>query len=92
MKDAEYKALATDIHGRWRDLGRKINPALLGSTQTSLIYLDNAFIVPGGRFREMYYWDSYWTILGLLESEMMDTVKGKVVYVSTYAIYMVNLA
>ena len=40
------------------------------------MYLDKPFIVPGGRFREMYYWDSYWTIQGLLVSEMYDTVKG----------------
>lgn len=26
------------------------------------------FIVPGGRFNEMYGWDSYFTVLGLLES------------------------
>ena len=34
------------------------------------------FVVPGGRFREVYYWDSYWTILGLLASEMTTTVRG----------------
>lgn len=33
-------------------------------------------IVPGGRFREFYYWDSYWIIRGLLHSEMYDTAKG----------------
>jgi len=41
-----------------------------------LIYMEEPFIVPGGRFREVYYWDSYWTILGLLVSGMHDTVKG----------------
>ena len=45
--------------------------------QYSLIYMENPFIVPGGRFREMYYWDSYWTIQGLLVSQMKDTVKGE---------------
>lgn len=33
-------------------------------------------IVPGGRFLEFYYWDSYWIVRGLLHSEMYDTVKG----------------
>lgn len=33
-------------------------------------------IVPGGRFREFYYWDSYWIIRGLLVSEMYETAKG----------------
>jgi alpha,alpha-trehalase len=36
-----------------------------GSEQSSLIPLPNPYIVPGGRFREIYYWDSYFTMLGL---------------------------
>ena len=55
-------------------MGRKIKDDLAG--KTSLMFMEKPFIVPGGRFREMYYWDSYWTILGLLVSEMHDTVKG----------------
>lgn len=42
----------------------------------SIIYVDHPVIVPGGRFREFYYWDSYWIIKGLLHSEMYTTVKG----------------
>jgi len=34
----------------------------------SLIALTRPYIVPGGRFREIYYWDSYFTALGLLDS------------------------
>lgn len=32
--------------------------------------------MPGGRFREFYYWDSYWIVRGLLYSEMTKTVRG----------------
>lgn len=32
--------------------------------------------MPGGRFREYYYWDTYWIIRGLLYSELFQTVKG----------------
>lgn len=42
----------------------------------SIIYVKNGVIVPGGRFLEFYYWDSYWIVKGLLHSEMYDTVKG----------------
>lgn len=38
--------------------------------------MPNPVIVPGGRFREFYYWDSYWIIRGLLYSEMDQTAKG----------------
>ena len=31
-----------------------------------LLYLPNAYVVPGGRFNEMYGWDSYFIVLGLL--------------------------
>ena len=40
----------------------------------SMMYVPHPFIVPGGRFREFYYWDSYWIIQGLLLSEMNHTV------------------
>jgi alpha,alpha-trehalase len=42
----------------------------------SIIYVKDGVIVPGGRFREFYYWDSYWIIQGLLHSEMYTTAKG----------------
>ena len=34
-------------------------------TWSSLLPLGHPYIVPGGRFREIYYWDSYFTMLGL---------------------------
>lgn len=34
----------------------------------SLLQLPHCYIVPGGRFVELYYWDSYFTMLGLAES------------------------
>ena len=69
--------LAKDLHRRWRDLGRQIKSEVKNSPEKySLIPLEHPFIVPGGRFREMYYWDSYWTIQGLLVSEIYETVLG----------------
>ena len=40
----------------------------------SLVYVPNPFIIPGGRFRESYYWDSYWVVQGLLLCQMNQTV------------------
>ena len=40
----------------------------------SLISLSRPYIVPGGRFREIYYWDSYFTALGLIDSGKADMV------------------
>lgn len=44
----------------------------------SLIGLPHDYIVPGGRFREIYYWDSYFTLLGLVASNDMITVRNMV--------------
>ena len=43
--------------------------------RSSLIPLPNPYVVPGGRFREVYYWDSYFTMLGLVQSGRIDLVK-----------------
>jgi len=44
----------------------------------SLLALPRPYVVPGGRFRELYYWDSYFTMLGLLESGRRDLVEDMV--------------
>ena len=76
-QDVRYKEFARSLHRKWLALGREIELKVKDRpSMYSLVYLENPFIVPGGRFRECYYWDSYWTILGLLASEMNDTVKG----------------
>jgi alpha,alpha-trehalase len=33
-------------------------------------------VVPGGRFREVYYWDSYFTMLGLVRDGRRDLAQG----------------
>lgn len=51
---------------------RKLWPLLTRQPDTirgsSLIPLPYPYIVPGGRFREIYYWDSYFSMLGLQQS------------------------
>jgi alpha,alpha-trehalase len=45
---------------------------------SSLLPLPYPYIVPGGRFREVYYWDSYFTMLGLKESGEIKTIRNMV--------------
>jgi len=59
----------------WNFLERKPDEILPGST---LLPLPNPYIVPGGRFREIYYWDSYFTSEGLAVSGRMDMVENMV--------------
>src|SRR5439155_8290579 len=43
-----------------------------------LLYLENSYVVPGGRFNEMYGWDSYFIIVGLLREGRIDLARGMV--------------
>jgi alpha,alpha-trehalase len=43
-----------------------------------LLYLPNRYVVPGGRFNEMYGWDSYFIIRGLLEQGDRDLARGMI--------------
>lgn len=43
-----------------------------------LLYLPNPYVVPGGRFNEMYGWDSYFIILGLVRDGRIDLARGMV--------------
>jgi alpha,alpha-trehalase len=56
----------------------------LGEIDTSkiqphgLLYLENKYVVPGGRFNEMYGWDSYFIIRGLLRAGRVELARGMV--------------
>ena len=43
-----------------------------------LLYLENRYVVPGGRFNEMYGWDSYFIIVGLLRDGRLDLAQNMV--------------
>lgn len=47
-------------------------------SNSSLLPLPHSYVVPGGRFREIYYWDSYFTMLGLRESARHDLIEDMV--------------
>ena len=46
--------------------------------ESSLIPLPHPYIVPGGRFMEIFYWDSYFTMLGLQVSKRIDMIQNMV--------------
>ena len=76
IEDGALKDLAIEMNNIWKKLTRKIAKDKTEiEAKSSLIYLEHPFVVPGGRFREVYYWDSYWTVKGLLLCKMFDTTK-----------------
>jgi alpha,alpha-trehalase len=64
--------MSEHIRNLWPLLAR---PPDTPHAYSSLIPLPYAYVVPGGRFREVYYWDSYFTMLGLIASGRTDLVK-----------------
>jgi len=43
-----------------------------------LLYLPNRYVVPGGRFNEMYGWDSYFIVRGLLRAGRVELARAMV--------------
>lgn len=88
----QEKDAAIHISNLWPVLKRKADtpPALESKTVhgLSLLPLPYPYVVPGGRFRETYYWDSYFTMLGLAvsgEVELMENmVKNFDYLIATY--------
>lgn len=77
--DSNLAKFAKDLNARWKDLLRKFDPnQICQNCKTSAILTKNPFVVPGGRFIEYYYWDSYWIIESLLISEMNQTAKNMI--------------
>src|SRR5690349_8565744 len=65
------QSLRDHINWLWPELTRTTTTVPAWS---SLIPLPEPYVVPGGRFREVYYWDSYFTMLGLAAAGEDDLV------------------
>jgi alpha,alpha-trehalase len=82
------KPVTDNIESLWTVLTRKPD-----NTNGSLIPLPHSYIVPGGRFGEIYYWDSYFTMLGLKVSgkhEMLENMVNNFSYLIDKIGYIPN--
>lgn len=75
-KPGEYKAnpdhtITQHISELWTVLERRNR-----LNRGSLLALPNAYIVPGGRFSEQFYWDSYFIMLGLAADKRWSMIEG----------------
>ena len=83
--------IVTHVKNLWKVLKRAPDTSVSADpadSLSSLLPLPYPYIVPGGRFREIYYWDSYFTMLGLKESGeyamMENMVKNFAYLIETY--------
>jgi alpha,alpha-trehalase len=67
----KVETLPVDIH--------HLGEITTGNVETpGLLYLPNKYVVPGGRFNEMYGWDSYFIVRGLLLAGRVELARGMV--------------
>jgi alpha,alpha-trehalase len=68
------KPILQHLQELWPELTREPRVTKGGT----LIPLPFQYVVPGGRFREIYYWDSYFTMLGLQVNRQVDLMQHMV--------------
>lgn len=75
FKSDPNKSTIEHIKSLWPYLKREADEFVEGS---SLIPLSKPYIVPGGRFNEIYYWDSFFTMLGLKKHGEIEVIQDMV--------------
>ncbi|GMH33591.1 hypothetical protein BSKO_01425 [Bryopsis sp. KO-2023] len=70
---------AFDLNKLWRSLCRKTGNAVTSHPDRhSLIGLPHPMLIAGDRFLEIYYWDSYWIVKGLLVCGMVTSAEHQI--------------
>lgn len=70
----DYDKLFDFMHNAWPQLVKEFH----GPVKNSLLPLPNPYVVPGGVFKEMYYWDSFFIMQGLKISRLDNLLDGMV--------------
>ncbi|KAK6251492.1 hypothetical protein SCA6_005497 [Theobroma cacao] len=77
VENPEVRAWALEVHALWKNLSRKVSTSVHQHPELhTMLPLPGPVVIPGSRFREVYYWDSYWVIRGLMASKMYATAKA----------------
>ncbi|EST04817.1 Glycoside hydrolase, family 37 [Kalmanozyma brasiliensis GHG001] len=83
VEDEVVRDWLKQVHSYWELLARTTNSSSPSGVQcdgcvSSFIPFNESrvFVVPGGRFRELYYWDTFFVIEGLITSQLQSVVKA----------------
>jgi alpha,alpha-trehalase len=71
--DPQGVELREHLNRHWDFLKRSPDSEI---ARSSLLPLPEPYVVPGGRFREIYYWDTYFTMEGLAASDRLDLIEN----------------
>jgi alpha,alpha-trehalase len=79
---AQVEEMQRRCHVQVKALPEKIvRPGQLDTSKLDppgLLYLEHKYVVPGGRFNEMYGWDSYFIVRGLVREGRIELAKGMI--------------
>ena len=81
QEDVVIKEFVQKVIEIWPDLTRTYNSTTdCDDCPNSFVPINNTFVVAGGRFREPYYWDTFWIIEGLLRTggSFTEITKGTI--------------
>jgi alpha,alpha-trehalase len=82
INDTVIREFTEKVIDIWPDLTRRYDQDSKNCSDcpNSFIPVNRSFVVAGGRFREPYYWDSYWIIEGLLRTggSFVDIAKNTI--------------
>jgi len=76
--DPSYKTDSSSVEEHIRNLWHVLKKPADKRISGTLIPLKYPYIIPGGRFREIYYWDSYFTMLGLQADNEIEIIQNMV--------------
>ncbi|PSC74959.1 putative trehalase [Micractinium conductrix] len=79
VQNAEARTWAEALFSLWGALCRQATPDVAAHPERHSLLQPAAqgrpFVVPGARFREQYYWDTFWSLRGLLVCGLHDLAK-----------------
>lgn len=77
IRDERLRQFSAHLNETWLHLCKRYDPSVLGhGCVSSHLEMKHSFVVPGGRFREIYYWDTYWTLEGLFVCGLFETARN----------------
>ncbi|ELQ73846.1 Neutral trehalase [Trachipleistophora hominis] len=74
ITNENMRDVTLELNRMWKELSRVA--VVKKGHESTLLNLPHPFIVPGGRFREFYYWDTYFILEGLVVSKMDKTASN----------------
>ncbi|KAJ2455095.1 hypothetical protein EV183_001024 [Coemansia sp. RSA 2336] len=79
VNDPLVRAFGHTVNGYWSQLIREQDfSGLCDGCVSSMLQLKYHFVVPGGRFREIYYWDTYFALEGMLRSGLVKLSQSNI--------------